>query len=123
MRKLDWMTFAIGAPDLFVCDRCLDASLPSDAGLNFRVQRTGMRVCPAWDLPAAVDLSRKLERVKQKARRRGIGSLVGGKDCANDSAAASRARRKPLGKAGAAAGTRASASEALFPALSPEARG
>src|SRR5580658_447240 len=85
MRKFDWMTFAIGAPDLFVCYRGLDASLPSDAvRRTFLRGRPGMRICPARDLPAAVDLSRKLGRVKQKARRRGNGSLVRGKDYAND---------------------------------------
>src|SRR5260370_5291591 len=86
MRKLDWTTLAIAAPDVsWPFPRRYE---PRACGLSTRHGEflhgaPGTRSCPARCLLAAVDLSRKFDRVKQKARRRGGRSVLGGQDSAN----------------------------------------
>src|ERR1700678_739289 len=87
IRKFDWMTLAIGAPDVFVCDRCDGASSRSARPVRRttgNVYRSlGALVRPALDLFAAVELSLKFARVKQKPRRPRGSNVLREKYCAN----------------------------------------
>src|SRR5579883_844565 len=72
MRKFDWMTLAIAAPDDFAFDPCLGASRRKHGGtgLSF-VNGPARALAGRGSLTPRWDLSRKFGRVKQKARRTG----------------------------------------------------
>src|SRR5271169_5883847 len=87
MRKLDWMTLAIGAPDVFVDNGALGAwrfvHSADHRGTKYSYGEAGCADRPGLSLQGAVDLSPKLSGVKQKARRRRKRSLPRRKNCAN----------------------------------------